>query len=90
MFGISFGKVVLLVAVVAVVWFGYRWLQRWDKERREAERREAAQLGRQGGQAPDPAPRAAEEMTACRVCGTYVAPAAARACGRPNCPFPRP
>jgi uncharacterized protein len=86
MFGISFSKVVVLVAVVAIVWFGYRWFQRWDKERREAERREAAQLGRQP---PNPGVRSAEEMTACRVCGTYVAPAAARSCGRPNCPFPR-
>lgn len=87
MFGISFAKVVLLVAVIAIVWFGYRWLQRWDKERREAERREAAQLGRQGH--PGPVAGRAEEMSACRVCGTYVAATAARSCGRPKCPFPR-
>lgn len=86
MFGISFGKVLLLVAVVAIIWFGYRWLQRWDKERRESERREAAQLGQSAAR---PATGQAEEMSACRVCGTYVAASAARSCGRPNCPFPR-
>lgn len=87
MFGMSYGKLLLLVAVVAIVWFGFRWFQRWEKERRDAERREAAQLARQ---APTPAAtRAGEEMSACRVCGTYVAASAMRACGRPNCPFPR-
>lgn len=88
MFGISFGKVLLLVAVVAVIWFGYRWLQRWDKERREADRREATQLGRQQA-GTGPVASQAEEMSACRICGTYVAATAARSCGRPNCPFPR-
>lgn len=86
MFGISFGKVIVLVAVVAMVWFGFRWFQRWEKERREKEDKTEARLGR------DASPKAAdtvptEVMTACRVCGTYVADGA-RACGRPRCPLP--
>ena len=90
MFGMSFGKVAVLVAIIAIVWFGFRWLQRWEKERREA----AANRQPRGKLDRDAAPnggRAAAEpevMTACRVCGAYVV-AGVRACGKPNCPFPR-
>ena len=88
MFGISFPKIAVLVAIVAVIWFGFRWFERWQKERAAAdERREARLTG--GAQGARPASARAEEMSACRVCGTYVAAATARACGRPNCPFPR-
>lgn len=89
MFGISFGKVLLLVAVVAVIWFGFRWFQRWEKERRErAEREEkGGRLGRDRQDSPGSDLRPTEVMTACRVCGTYVAEGA-RSCGRPRCPFP--
>jgi hypothetical protein len=82
MFGFSFLKLLLLVAVIAFVWFGWRWYQRWELEQRRAE-----ETRRAGGTAP---PRlAAEDMVACRVCGTYVAPKSARACARAECPYPR-
>ena len=77
MFGISFWKVVVLVIVISVVWFGYRWFQRWEKEREiEAERR-----AKSSGRAI-----AAEELVACRVCGAYVPERGARPCEKPNCP----
>ena len=78
----SFAKILLLVAVIAFVWFGWRWYQRWELERRKAEDDRA-------GTRPDPRRIGAEDMVACRVCGTYVAPNAARACGREHCPYPR-
>ena len=81
MFGISFWKVVVLVAVIAVVWFGYRWLQRWQAET-EARARKAAS-GVRGGRAIQ-----AETMTACNACGAYVV-AGARSCGKRGCPYPR-
>jgi hypothetical protein len=90
MFGMSFGKVAVLVAIIAIVWFGFRWFQRWEKERREAaDGRGAGRLNR-GRDAPPAGAKAMEPevMTACRICGAYVAPGA-RACGKPNCPFPR-
>jgi membrane protein implicated in regulation of membrane protease activity len=80
-FGFSFWKLLLLVAVIAVAWFGWRWYQRWELEQRDAEARRA------GG--TDPRRLAAEDMVACRICGTYVAPKSARACGRAECPYPR-
>jgi uncharacterized protein len=85
MFGISFWKVVLLVAVVAAVWFGFRWFERAQHEKqRIADRRATAGGGGMG------APRdvATHDLVACRVCGAFVAEGA-RACARPSCPYPR-
>ena len=82
---LSFPKLIVLVAVIAVIWFGFRWLERVERARRRAAERAQARLGRDrlgpiGG-------AETQEMKACPVCGTYVA-ATARACGRPKCPFP--
>jgi hypothetical protein len=88
MFGLSFPKLLVLVAVISIVWFGFRWFQRWEKERRDAERQAARVGARAGGPAPGPTAATAEDLAACRVCGTYVASDSARACGRSGCPFP--
>ena len=86
MFGISFAKVLLLAAVVAAVWLAFRWFQRWEKDRQavaeELARRRARETGERPGQSLP-----AEEMTACRVCGAFVAARVASTCGRPNCPY---
>ncbi len=84
---LSFPKLVVLVAVVAVIWFGFRWFERWERERRQSAERPQGRLGG-GRQGPIGSSGGAEEMKACAVCGTYVS-TTARACGRPNCPLPR-
>lgn len=35
MLGLSFGKVVVLVAIIAAVWFGFRWIERLQSSRTE-------------------------------------------------------
>ncbi len=88
---LSFPKLVVLVAVVAAIWFGFRWFERWERERRQTAERGPGRLGR-GSERERQGPiggRDTEEMTACSVCGVYVAAKTARACGRPKCPFPR-
>jgi len=76
----SFTKLLVLVAVIAFVWFGWRWFQRWELERRMGE----------GGRVRDKETRRlpAEDMAACRICGVYVAQGA-KSCGRAECPYPR-
>lgn len=81
-FGLSFAKVLLLVAVVAFVWFGWRWFQRWELDRRVRDPGNAD--ARTGSRRIE-----AEDMVACRVCGTYVSSRKPRACARGDCPFPR-
>jgi len=71
----AFPKLVLLVLVVAGAWVGYRWLNGIARElpRRRAAVRPAIP---------------AEDLSACGVCGAYVA-AGSPGCGRPDCPRPR-
>jgi len=79
MFGFSFWKIVVLVAVIAVVWFGFRWLQRLEKARRGAAESSSTRLdGRRQA--------ATEELAPCKVCGVYIA-AGSPACGRKSCPL---
>ncbi|HSE78034.1 MAG TPA: hypothetical protein VLG66_08515 [Alphaproteobacteria bacterium] len=79
MFGFSFWKIVVLVAVIAIVWFGFRWLQRIESERRKAAGSSASRIdGRR--------PVAAEDLAPCPVCGVYVV-AGSPACGRKRCPL---
>jgi hypothetical protein len=71
----GFPKLVVLALVFATVWSLVRWLNRFGRD-----------LPRQRA-----APRrviAAEDLTACRVCGAYVADGSPR-CRRPDCPRPR-
>ncbi len=83
----SFGKFLLVIAVFAIAWFGWRWFQRWEKERRVlGERRGVEDALRR--QRADREPVGVEELGKCRVCGAFVA-AGARACEKSRCPYPR-
>jgi uncharacterized protein len=78
MFGGPLGKLLVLIAVIAAVWYGYKYVERINELR-----------GKQGRRAPKQSKRPAlqaEDMAKCRVCGTYVAPDAG-GCGRPDCPY---
>jgi hypothetical protein len=80
-----FGKFLVTVAVVAVIWFGFQYLQRLAElqERRRA-RRAAA-----GAAKPPPAAvsGSVQDLVRCPSCGTWQTGAAARACGRKDCPY---
>lgn len=84
--GGSFGKLLLVVAVIAIAWFGWRWYQRWEKERRTLDdRREAEDALRRNRDGREPV--GVEDLAKCRVCGAFVA-AGSKACGRSGCPRP--
>jgi hypothetical protein len=74
---ITLPKLLLIVLLIAAVWVAFRWLN--PPARSVPRRRPAA--------SPRGAPQAVEDLTACRVCGAYVA-ATARGCGKPGCPQP--
>ncbi|SLN72489.1 hypothetical protein [Oceanibacterium hippocampi] len=84
MFGFSFLKLLVLAAVVAGVWYGFKYLSR-----------DTAKVGRKAEEAPAKAPKgrrapadpSVEEMQKCARCGTYVT-GDARDCGRAGCPYP--
>jgi hypothetical protein len=94
---LSLSKLLLLAVVIALVWFGWRWVARVQaigRARTEARRDGAAPTGagRRDGSpfsARAASPNDAEDMEKCPECGAYVAPRSAVSCGRSACPYGR-
>ncbi|HTS92213.1 MAG TPA: hypothetical protein VMG55_09450 [Stellaceae bacterium] len=86
MFGWSISKLVTLVAMIAAAWYLFKMLGGSRLPR-------ARQASPPPGPGPQPAQQAprveAEEMIACKSCGTYVSAVSARHCGRTDCPWSR-
>ena len=83
MFGVSFFKLVFLVGAVAGVWYLFKMLASPGTPPAEPE----AQAPRRAANATPRNRLEAEDMVACKVCGTYVSATNARSCGRPDCPW---
>ena len=84
MFGISFNKLLLLAAICAAIWFGFRYIGRVEQVRRAL--RQQAQRRRAAGEAQRPTLEA-EDLTPCPRCGSYVTARGASPCGRGDCPW---
>jgi len=84
MLGFSIQKLLFTVAVIAAVWYGFKWLGRM-KEVRDRQARERLRPDADG--APQPGAPGTEEMVECGRCGAYVSAAAPRSCGRADCPY---
>lgn len=93
MFGFSLTKILFTVAVIVIVWQGYKWLGRMQT-RRDAIARENARGSGRGGRAAAaagaaaPSPAEVEDMVECTVCGAFVPARGAVSCGRGECPYP--
>jgi hypothetical protein len=82
---IALPKILVIILLAIGAWYAMRWLNKPGGP--VARRREAPA----GGPRPQPDPRfigEAEDLVACRACGSYVA-ASARNCGKAGCPYPR-
>ena len=82
MFGVSFFKLVFLVGAVAGVWYLFKMLA---SPSAPPAKTEAPAPGR-AANATARNRLEAEDMVACKVCGTYVSAKNARSCGRADCP----
>ena len=76
MFGFSLAKLLVLAAIIAAVWYGFKIIGRRNQGPKVAEDKPAT--GR----------ISAEDTVQCARCGTYVVPGAATSCGRADCPYP--
>ncbi len=86
---ITLPKILFTLAVIIIVWQGYKWLGRMQT-RRNAIARETARGSGRGGRATAAAaaPAEVEDMVECTVCGAFVPARGAVACGRGECPYP--
>ncbi len=80
----GFLKLLFLAGAVAGVWYLFKMLAGPKVPPPEA-KPQARGHGADNA-ARDPAIEA-EDMVACKVCGTYVAANGARSCGRADCPW---
>jgi hypothetical protein len=71
-------KYLLLILVVAAVWYGWRVASRKAKPKPPVV-----------AEPPAKPQVAAEDLKPCPACGAYVNAAAAKSCGRPDCPYPQ-
>lgn len=93
MFGFSVTKLLLLAAIIAGVWYGFKMIGRLDSARKSEaklrarqaqEKKRAPERGRREARRSDPD---AEEMVQCPACLAYVPTVNTRNCGRPDCPY---
>ncbi len=85
---ISLSKIITLVGLLAIVWFGFRLLSKVQRQRQEALRRHGGVKANPKGGTTARGKAAAsdtQEMAKCDVCGVYVAAGSGR-CGTPGCP----
>ena len=74
MLGFSLQKLIALAAVVALAWYGLRWLSRYQQVRRD---REKDRLDRARRTPPEPA---GEDLEQCPRCGAFVPAGAPHEC----------
>lgn len=79
MFGFGFTKIIVLAAIVAAVWYGFKFVGRMDKRRKEeiASQRKAEEEAESND---------VGEMLKCPNCDAFVAAKGAMNCGRADCP----
>ncbi len=88
MFGLSFAKLLVLVGLILVVWYGFKFVARLQALHAAAERRRTE--GARGTEArSSERGREIEELVKCRVCGSYVPAQGPAPCGRADCPLGR-
>ncbi len=91
MFGFSLTKLLFTAAIIALIWYGFKWVGRVQANR-EAEHRARLREGRpREGQArpgDSPVEATAHDMVKCAICGDFVSPEATQGCDRPGCPYP--
>ncbi len=91
MLGFSIQKLLVLVAIIAAVWYGFKFIGRLDQARKAEAKSRAGASGRGTGAAnatqrrAEPEPQA-EDMVLCEVCNAYVPARGKTNCGRTDCP----
>ncbi len=73
MFGLpSIGKILVIAAILAAVWFGFRLIGRLDRERKQALKEAGEAKATKGAETR----KSVRDLTECGSCHAFVAPAA--------------
>ncbi len=83
MFGFSLQKLLVLGLIIAAIWYGFKWVGRLDRERKERLRKGGGGTGGVTGGATG----GDQDLAECALCGTYVTASIAQCpAGRADCP----
>jgi uncharacterized protein len=85
MFGFSLQKLLVLGLIIAAIWYGFKWVGKLDRDRKERlrESRNAASSDEGGGDDEG----GSQDLAECTLCGTYVTARLSRCPdGRADCP----
>ena len=82
MFGFGFTKLAVLVGIVVAVWYGFKYVGKLDKARKQSQANKPPRQPDGGGPAPE-----VEDTVQCPTCGAYVVAKTASPCERPDCPY---
>jgi uncharacterized protein len=84
MFGLpSLQKLIVLALIVALVWYGFRFLGRLQAARKAEARLREAEGGRPAKKsARDASQATVEDLVPCPSCGSYVRAGSTCSCGR--------
>jgi len=83
-FGLGFSKLVVLVILIALVWYGFKYAARVEAIRRSVRDEAARRQARPGVRPPS---RSVEDLVKCPQCGAFVSATGATNCGKPGCPW---
>ena len=88
----SLPKLILLIGIIVVVWYVFRFLGQVDRARQQAAREAAKAAAARGhrrtaGRESRGGVAQVEDMVKCRTCGAYVPVRNPSRCGRNDCPF---
>lgn len=77
MLGFSLQKLIVLAAVIAIAWYGFKWLSRYQQVQKD-KKRETERLNRKRKPAAKPA---SQDLEACTRCGAFVPAGSTHDCG---------
>ncbi len=90
MLGFSIQKLLVLAAIIAAVWYGFKLIGRLDQARKAEAKSRGGSVGKGAGSAAqrraEPESQA-EDMVLCEVCEAYVPARGKTNCGRADCPY---
>lgn len=75
-------KLIVLIGIIAAVWYGFRFVGALDRARKQAERAAKRAPRQRRGDVAN-----VEDTIKCRVCGAYVPARQPTRCNRSDCPL---
>jgi len=87
MFGFSPNKLLFTALVIAAVWYGFKWLGRFQADQKKRAKRPPQDTRKSEATQSRSQDADYEELVACRTCGDFVIADKRSGGGKENCPY---